>query len=73
MIRAESQYELWMCGPSTLFIFLCVSLIMDDDYSILWDRWNIQLTLVISPFEVGGQLNQGTASYFHVSLCRFSC
>lgn len=68
MIRVESQYELWMCGPTTVFIYFFVSLIVDDDYPILWDRWNIQLTLVISLFEVGGLLNQGTVSFFHVSL-----
>jgi hypothetical protein len=75
MIRAESQHELWMGGPITLFYFFIflMLLILDEDYSILWDRLNIQLTLVISPFDLRGLFNQETVSFFHVSLCRFFC
>lgn len=51
MIRAELQYELWMGGPITLFFLLFfVSLIMDDDYLILWDRWNIQFHVSLCRF-----------------------
>lgn len=74
MIRTESLYKLRMGGLITLFLLLfLVSLNVDDDYSTLWDRWNIQLTLVISPFDPGGLFNLEAVSFFHVSLCRLFC
>lgn len=68
MIRVELQYQLWMCGPTNLFIFLCVSAIVDDDYPILWDRWNIQITLAISFFEVGGHLKRDNQFFSRESV-----